>query len=126
MKVRNVYSYTHLPHYVLMVWCLIKQRDSFNFTLPSNTNIRYSPSNKFLWIQVNAILLFSIWSCKWSFSFHSNFLHACFISPHELHQGSSTRGLRATCGLRSPLPGPAGRFEKITTNTSPARCLHII
>jgi hypothetical protein len=35
-------------------------------------------------------------------------------------QGSSTRG------PRSPLPWPAGRFEKITTNTSPARCLHII
>jgi hypothetical protein len=43
-----------------------------------------------------------------------------------LHQGFSTRGPRATCGPRSPLPWPAGRFEKITTNPSPARCLHII
>jgi hypothetical protein len=42
-----------------------------------------------------------------------------------LMQGSSTRGPRATCGPRSPLPWPAGRFEKITTNPSPASCLHI-
>jgi hypothetical protein len=26
----------------------------------------------------------------------------------------------------SPLPWPASRFEKITTNASPARCLHFI
>jgi transposase-like protein len=44
----------------------------------------------------------------------------------RVNQGSSTRGPRATCGPRSPLPSPAGRFEKITTNASPARCLHII
>jgi hypothetical protein len=40
-------------------------------------------------------------------------------SRNGVDQGSSTRG------PRSPLPWPAGRFEKITTNPSPAR-LHII
>jgi hypothetical protein len=63
----------------------------------------------------------------------TEFLTAEVYSPIEIHrrlksvydqdalgQGSSTRG------PRSPLPWPAGRFEKITTNASPARCLHKI
>jgi hypothetical protein len=42
------------------------------------------------------------------------------MGSNPLEQGSATRG------PQSPLPWPTGRFEKITTNASPARCLHII
>jgi hypothetical protein len=42
------------------------------------------------------------------------------VCCNAVMQGSSMRG------PWSPLPWPAGRFEKITTNASPARCLHII
>jgi hypothetical protein len=42
------------------------------------------------------------------------------VMDDGVRQGSSTRG------PRSPLPWPAGRFEKITTNPSPASFLDII
>jgi len=29
----NVWSYTSTPQYVFMVWCLVKHRDNFTFTL---------------------------------------------------------------------------------------------
>ena len=48
--------------YIEEVRCL-----KVNATLPNDTNLRYPPYNKFLQIQVPAILPISIWSCKWSF-----------------------------------------------------------
>jgi apolipoprotein N-acyltransferase len=32
-EVKNVWSYTSTPQYVIMVWCLVKHRDNFTFTL---------------------------------------------------------------------------------------------
>jgi hypothetical protein len=31
-KVKNAWSYTSTPQYVLMAWCLVKHRDNFTFT----------------------------------------------------------------------------------------------
>jgi hypothetical protein len=33
-EVKNAWSYTSTPQYVLMAWCLVKHRDNFTFTLP--------------------------------------------------------------------------------------------
>jgi hypothetical protein len=32
-EVKNAWSYTSIPHYVFMSWCLVKHRDNFTFTL---------------------------------------------------------------------------------------------
>jgi hypothetical protein len=32
--VKNAWSYTSIPQYVFMAWCLVKHRDNFAFTLP--------------------------------------------------------------------------------------------
>jgi hypothetical protein len=32
-EVKNAWSYTSTPQYVLMAWCLVKQKDKFTFTL---------------------------------------------------------------------------------------------
>jgi hypothetical protein len=31
-EVKNAYSYTFVPLYVFMAWCLVTHRDNFNFT----------------------------------------------------------------------------------------------
>jgi len=33
-KVTNAWGYTSTPQYVFMVWCLVKHKDNFTFTLP--------------------------------------------------------------------------------------------
>jgi hypothetical protein len=37
-EVKNAWSYTSTPQYVFMAWCLVKHRDSFNFTLEGKTH----------------------------------------------------------------------------------------
>jgi hypothetical protein len=32
-EVKNAWSYTSIPQYVIVVWCLVKHRDNFTFTL---------------------------------------------------------------------------------------------
>jgi hypothetical protein len=32
-EVKNVWSYTSIPEYVFMAWCLVKHRDNFTFYL---------------------------------------------------------------------------------------------
>jgi len=32
-KSKNAWSYTSIPQYVLIAWCLVKHRDNFNFYL---------------------------------------------------------------------------------------------
>jgi hypothetical protein len=59
-KVKNVWHYTSTPQYVFMAWCLVKHRDSFNFTFyenissiksihlsycPNKTSVFWSPPN---------------------------------------------------------------------------------
>jgi hypothetical protein len=34
-KVKNAWRYNSTLQYVFMVWCLVKHRDNFTFTLPS-------------------------------------------------------------------------------------------
>jgi hypothetical protein len=31
-EVKNVWSYTSIPQYAFMAWCLVKHRDNFTFT----------------------------------------------------------------------------------------------
>jgi len=37
-EVKNVYSYTAIPPYAFMVWCLVKYRDNFTFTFMPEQN----------------------------------------------------------------------------------------
>jgi len=32
-EIKNVWSYTSIPPYILMTWCLVKHRDNFTFYL---------------------------------------------------------------------------------------------
>jgi hypothetical protein len=32
-RLKNAWSYTSTPQYVFMVWCLVKHRDNFTFTI---------------------------------------------------------------------------------------------
>jgi hypothetical protein len=43
-KVKNAWSYTSIPRYVFMVWCLVKHRDNFTYTLPFNPLCCFSTS----------------------------------------------------------------------------------
>jgi len=35
-EVKNAWSYTFMPPYVFMAWCMVKHRDKFAFTLPKS------------------------------------------------------------------------------------------
>jgi hypothetical protein len=38
-EVKNAWSYTSIPEYVFMAWCLVKHRDNFTFTFIFNHHI---------------------------------------------------------------------------------------
>jgi hypothetical protein len=38
-KVKDTWSYTSTPHYVFMVWCLVKHRDNFTFTFSYRNSV---------------------------------------------------------------------------------------
>jgi hypothetical protein len=39
-EIRNVWCYTPTPHYVFLVWCLVKHRDSFTFTFVNHVSLK--------------------------------------------------------------------------------------
>jgi len=41
VEVENAWSYTFSPQYVFMVWCLVKLRSNFTFTLLLEQTLRH-------------------------------------------------------------------------------------
>jgi hypothetical protein len=58
-KVKNAWSYTPLPQYVFMAWCLVKHRDKFTFYLNVGDHDPYS-YKIIVRITVLCILIFSV------------------------------------------------------------------
>jgi hypothetical protein len=55
-----MWSYTSIPPYIFMMWCLVKHRNNFTFRLPSTVGVCLMPPVRLAAVTVKAVFVFII------------------------------------------------------------------